>query len=522
MRRLVHLWGALGIAVALVGCGDDETTGGNGGAGGLGGSGAGGESGGGPPFGGCTDCGTLTPVCVDEASCEVSCPPGRATCDSLGAIDDGPWDICCEAGAQCCPGVNGSFCGVPGEGCPTACPDGSVCPDSEQCQLDPVSGAFSCVSDCPSDLDCGDQCCPFGSRCEAGACPLADLSIDVPYLEASAEVVQREFVDGSCSFAEGCVDALGVRKLLRFSLKTPNTGAGDLFLGQPFGNDLFEYSSCHDHYHFQGYAEYRILDTGGNPLAIGHKQAFCLLDYEALDGTSTPAQYDCSYQGISAGWSDIYESNLPCQWVDITDLPAGSYELEIRLNFEQTLAEESYANNTATIPITVEGDSCPNGCRPVDATCCAAGDPCGWAADGSCDCGGHYEWDVADCSACLPLPDGSCDLVTSCVGGCTLATDPCCDAANTCNLDGNDVCDCEGTQAWDDADCTSCYSADPNCAAVDTCPNGCAAASQQPGCCGNTDDCGYANDGWCDCNGNAPWDFADCSNCQSTEPDCPN
>lgn len=516
-RELVRSFVGLGAVFLLAACGDDSSAGGNG-AGPVGGGPLAGQGPqGGESFAGCASCAQPSTICVDESSCASGCPSGREVCAGNDPMKDSdPWQICCETGASCCPGVGASYCSAPGEGCPNVCPDGSVCEGGDQCEADAETGVYACVSDCPSARDCGALCCSLGSKCEDGVCPLPDLSIDEDYLVNSAEVVQRTFVEGSCSLEEGCIDALGDRKLLRFSLRTPNTGGGDLFLGDPTGNDLFQYSPCHDHYHFKGYAEYRLLDENGNELALGHKQAFCLLDYDPLEGTATDPQYDCSYQGISKGWSDIYESSLPCQWVDITDVPAGNYQLHIRLNYEHTLAEESFDNNEAFIPIVVEPDSCPNGCRPDDAVCCGDVDTCGWAGDGSCDCGGQYEWDAGDCASCL-----SCDLVTTCSGGCTLNEGNCCTAANSCGLANNDVCDCEGAQAWDEADCTSCISSDPECANVDTCPNGCAAAAMQVGCCGATDDCGYAGDGWCDCGGTTPWDFADCSNCLSNEPDCP-
>jgi len=514
---------ALGLVVALpvvgllliAGCGDDSTSAGGNGGSAPGGNGAGGA--GGETFDGCASCSGSAPICVDEVSCAAGCPVGRFACDGDDPTADAdPWQICCEPSSSCCPGVGASYCGAPGAGCPNVCPDGSICEDGEQCQLDPATSVYGCTAECPSSLDCGAVCCPLGSKCEGGVCPLPDLSIDEDYLVATTEILQKTFVEGSCSFEEGCIDALGDRTLLRFSLKTPNTGEGDLFLGDPTGNDLFQFSQCHQHYHFQGYAEYRLLDENGDALAVGHKQAFCLLDYQALEGTETEGQYNCSFQGISKGWSDIYESSLPCQWVDITEVPPGNYQLEIRLNYEHTLAEETYDNNSALIPIVIAPDTCPNDCRPVDAICCAADNPCGWSGDGSCDCGGLFDWDVADCSSCL-----ACEKVTTCTGGCTLDAGACCTAANSCGLADNDVCDCEGAQAWDEADCTSCISSDPECANVDTCPNGCAAASMQVGCCGQLDDCGYANDGWCDCGGTTTWDFADCSNCLSIEPDCP-
>ena len=341
--------------------------------------------------------------------------------------------------------------------------------------------------------------------------PAPDLSIDEDYLVNTAEVVQRTFTEGSCSPEEGCIDALGDRKLLRFSLRTPNTGAGGLFLGDPTGNELFQYSPCHDHYHFQGYAEYRLLDDGGNELALGHKQAFCLLDYDPLEGTTSDPQYDCSYQGISKGWSDIYESSLPCQWVE-SPTAGRQLQLHIRLNYEPHVRKRA-STTTSLHPDRHRADRVRTAAAPTTPSA---------VATTSTPAAGATKAHATAAASMYGMPSAcgtaSCATRRPPVGGCTLNEGTCCTAANSCGLANNDVCDCEGTQAWDTADCTSCLSSDPECANVDTCPNGCAAASMQPGCCAQADDCGYANDGWCDCDGTAPWDFAAAATVSATSP----
>lgn len=503
------------------GCGDDSSVGGSGGSGGNPTGGAptvgGGGSGGVEQFS-CDECAAPNDICVDDASCASTCPAGRSACDGPDtASNPDPERVCCPETQLCCPGVGTTFCtSLPA--CPLVCPDGTTCAEGSFCEKSPSDDSYTCSNECSPERACGTSCCPLGTRCEDGQCPLPDLSIDEPYLVESMEVSLRDFSENACVIQEGCVAAPGVRKLLRFSLKTPNTGAGDLFLGDPSGNELFEFSTCHEHFHFQGYAQYRLLDQDGRLAATGHKQAFCLLDFEPLGPDSGEDIYKCNYQGIQAGWSDIYNKDLPCQWVDITDVPAGEYQLEIQLNFEQTLAESDYTNNSAVFNVTVEPDSCPQGCRPdTNDGCCSIDDSCNHAEDGFCDCGGFYEWDAVDCSSCL-----GCDKVTTCTGGCTLASDVCCSAGDPCGYANNNVCDCEGMEDWDETDCTSCISSDPECSNVNTCPNGCSSAQSQPQCCGQNDDCGYANDGWCDCSGNTPWDYADCSNCTTSSQACDN
>ncbi len=185
---------------------------------------------------------------------------------------------------------------------------------------------------------------------------LPDLGIDEADMQDSMLIETRNFAPDHCAVFEGCVDGPGQRKLLRFNSTTPNYGPGDVFLGDPRSSNTFEYSSCHDHYHFKEYADYRLLDMAGNIVARGHKQAFCLVDLwqpPGLRGDPTPQFVHCGFQGISAGWADVYHRGLDCQWIDITGVPSGRYVLEVVINPAHVIPEHNYANNTARAEVVV-------------------------------------------------------------------------------------------------------------------------------------------------------------------------
>lgn len=482
-------------------------------------AGAGGIGGEGGTHDGCQGCGGATPICEDD-TCVSSCPAGREACHP-GADPDAP-SICCPAEEQCCAAADhgyadGDLCMPADAPCPFPCPDGrTLCDDGAYCALDAATMSYACVDSCDVLNLCGaTTCCPLGSRCGAGGeCDLPDLTIDAPRVAASARMELKSFAANACEIAEGCVAAPGDRVLLRFDLESPNVGEGDLVLGDPFEQaNLFEYSPCHNHFHFNSYADYSLEDAQGTTVATGHKQAFCLLDWHAYEPGAPPdALYDCEYQGIQAGWSDVYGSGLDCQWVDVTGVPPGDYKLRVRVNYDQILGESDYTNNEALVDVTIPPDSCPNGCRGYDPSFCTDADPMGYANDGSCDCLGVHSWDAADCATCL-----SCPAQTDCPGGCTPNSGPSCTATNPDGLDHNGVCDCGGAFAWDDDDCDHCISTDPDCPAIDSCPDGCATGNNSPPeCCSEADDpCGFANDGWCDCDGAwaSGWDYVDCSSC---------
>lgn len=183
-----------------------------------------------------------------------------------------------------------------------------------------------------------------------------DLTIDAGRIFTSAITETQSFNETDCAVVEGCVNGSGMRLLLRFDVATPNVGTADLVLGKPKDlPDLFEYSPCHGHYHFSGYAKYELIGSSG-VVVEGRKQAFCLEDFEKYDPNAGKAKYTCSNQGISVGWQDVYRSSLDCQWLDITGVAPGIYELRVTINPELVLTEARYDNNTASVLLRLYAD----------------------------------------------------------------------------------------------------------------------------------------------------------------------
>jgi len=177
---------------------------------------------------------------------------------------------------------------------------------------------------------------------------------------ASPTVITRTFASNDCEVVEGC-ETPGTHTLLSFTSETRNVGSGDLVFGDPSTNSLFHWASCHGHYHFESFAAYELLDTGGNVVASGHKVGFCVLDDHAWSPTANPqAKYTCNFQGIQAGWADVYAAGLPCQYIDITGVPAGNYNLKMTVNPDGLIAESDTNNNVTLVPVTVPqtGQNC--------------------------------------------------------------------------------------------------------------------------------------------------------------------
>jgi hypothetical protein len=213
---------------------------------------------------------------------------------------------------------------------------------------------------------------------------LPDLISDGQLLATQMYVSVEQFNNNSCAVVEGVVSKPGNQTLLRFNSSTPNIGKTDMFIGDPTQCPaLFEFSPCHQHWHFKDYAAYRLwtaagyanwvatrdltapADTGTNAqilaaavasgdLVTGHKQGFCMMDSAAyVQNPPGPAKYlDCNAnQGISVGWEDIYPPQLPDQFIQITGLNEGTYVLENQVNPGQRLPESDYTNNSAAVTL---------------------------------------------------------------------------------------------------------------------------------------------------------------------------
>src|SRR5262249_47427745 len=152
-----------------------------------------------------------------------------------------------------------------------------------------------------------------------------DLAIIASSVTSTLALVSATFSPASCALAEACIDAPGERKLLRFGVETENRGTADLLVGAPDpASSAWEWSLCHMHYHFNGYADYELVGPAG-VVTKGRKQSFCIEDTDQIDPSKPGSGYNCAFQGISVGWADTYAAELDCQWIDVTDVPVGDY-----------------------------------------------------------------------------------------------------------------------------------------------------------------------------------------------------
>jgi hypothetical protein len=187
-----------------------------------------------------------------------------------------------------------------------------------------------------------------------------DLEPDVASLPGSIRIDQEEFPAGSCEISDQCVRAPGLRRVLRFDGTINNVGDADLVIGSPVNNSLFQTSTCHKVPLLKNIMLYELLDpiTGlvvqiDDQDVVGRKQGFCMMDIAQLNASSPEGSYNCDNQGITSGWADVYDNTLDCQFLDITDVPAGDYTLRLTVNPDGLFDESDTSNNSATVPVKI-------------------------------------------------------------------------------------------------------------------------------------------------------------------------
>lgn len=172
---------------------------------------------------------------------------------------------------------------------------------------------------------------------------LPDLIVDAKRISRTWAIGDEEAT--TCSVDEGGVTP-GMHRVLRFTATTPNIGTADVFVGNPLdhvaANDgLFEYATCHNHFHFRNYASYELVSVATGEVLQAAKRGFCMVDVTRwrVSGSSGKRTYNScgsqaspGFQGISVGWADTYARTLDGQFFVIDGVPPGDYIIRINVN----------------------------------------------------------------------------------------------------------------------------------------------------------------------------------------------
>ncbi len=200
-----------------------------------------------------------------------------------------------------------------------------------------------------------------------------------------SQINVRKAVDGSVrlGFASAVVNA-GAGPLIiqgrRESRRDPDMTATQLIrrvdgrkLSRP-GVGVVQYTDAdtHEHWHLLRFDRYTLRRAGSDQTIVAdRKTGFCLGDrFEATinrhlagEPAQPPFTRNCGLdhpdflrltEGISVGFGDDYRAGFEGQFIDITGLPSGRYELVHRVNTDGRLAELDYANNASSVLFSLQ------------------------------------------------------------------------------------------------------------------------------------------------------------------------
>lgn len=211
----------------------------------------------------------------------------------------------------------------------------------------------ACNYDPLATVPCNDCCIYYPNvNCPNGP----DLQLNQARLQSTL-VLNTYTTTSNCAVVEGCVRATGTRYVLRFATRIDNLGGTDYYIGSPSSQpQMFSFNNCHGHAHYEGYADYLLFDQQNNTIPVGFKNGFCVIDVGCYPGGT--GQFGCSNMGISKQCYDEYGTGTTCNWVDITDVPEGTYTLVVRTNWQHApdalgRHETDYTNNYAQVCINI-------------------------------------------------------------------------------------------------------------------------------------------------------------------------
>jgi hypothetical protein len=239
-----------------------------------------------------------------------------------------------------------------------------------------------------------------------------DIIVDQATLATSWVIYDETLSPTACDVLEGDVTP-GDHRTLRITVNTPNIGSGDLYVVDPNvhidpngdgsfadSDGLFEFASCHHHYHFRHYATYELFpikaDGSLGTAILSAKRGFCMIDVAPYNTPTGQQPTSWVYrscgrvgvpgnQGISIGWADQYYKWLQGQYfvIDPAVVPPGPYLIRIHVNppftpksrkepcpvqdaqgFCHQFLESDYSNNVAEIRITIPNRTGKTGYGP--------------------------------------------------------------------------------------------------------------------------------------------------------------
>ncbi|HEX6009530.1 MAG TPA: lysyl oxidase family protein [Actinomycetota bacterium] len=144
--------------------------------------------------------------------------------------------------------------------------------------------------------------------------------------------------------------------------------------GEPIGRapvGQLEFHATHQHWHFEEFTRYTLLDETKTQVQVSGKQSWCLANTDAIDLSVQNANWGalagdlftmCGGSGalwireiLDVGWGDTYAQFSLDQAFDVTNLPNGRYYIRTTVNPTGMLLEGTTSNNVEDRLIKLRG-----------------------------------------------------------------------------------------------------------------------------------------------------------------------
>jgi Lysyl oxidase len=133
----------------------------------------------------------------------------------------------------------------------------------------------------------------------------------------------------------------------------------------------FDSEKGHNHWHFQQFARYQLLNASRKVAVRSEKVGFCIAPTDAVDLLLQHATWQPTFVGLGGqcgsptalwvqemmpiGWGDTYDQYKAGQAFNITKLASGTYYVEIIANPEHVLHEVTRANDISLRKVIIGG-----------------------------------------------------------------------------------------------------------------------------------------------------------------------
>ncbi len=127
----------------------------------------------------------------------------------------------------------------------------------------------------------------------------------------------------------------------------------------------------YNHWHFQQFAQYTLLNSARKLAVSSHKEGFCIVPTDPVDLLAPHAVWQPPSIGLSnacgqptalwaqemlpVGWGDTYIQSVPGESFDITKIPDGTYYIEVTANPEHVLYELNTRNDVSLREVILGG-----------------------------------------------------------------------------------------------------------------------------------------------------------------------